>query len=70
MYKNIKKDSYFYFVHSYCVEITSSEYIASTTDYGTHFVSSVVKDAVWGTQFHPEKSSENGLQLLKNFLLL
>jgi glutamine amidotransferase len=56
-----------YFVHSYYVEPEDAEVIATTTDYGVPFVSSVWRDNVMATQFHPEKSQKVGLQILANF---
>jgi glutamine amidotransferase len=56
-----------YFVHGYHVEPTDPNLIATTTDYGGPFVSSVWRDNVMATQFHPEKSQQIGLQMLKNF---
>lgn len=70
MFNNIAQDSFFYFVHSYYVTQTENNCIAATTDYEKNFVSAIAKDNVWGTQFHPEKSSGVGLQLLQNFLKL
>ena len=46
----------------------SDEIVVATTDYGVPIVSSVAKDYIWGVQFHPEKSSSNGKQLIENFL--
>lgn len=56
-----------YFVHSYYVKPDDSSVIATTTDYGIEFCSSVWKDNIVATQFHPEKSQAIGLQILKNF---
>jgi len=56
-----------YFVHSYYVKPDDSSVIATTTDYGIEFCSSVWRDNVVATQFHPEKSQAIGLQILKNF---
>ena len=58
----------FYFVHSYAVRPTDTHIIAAKTDYGVSFPSIVIRDHIWGVQFHPEKSGENGLQLLKLWL--
>ncbi len=58
---------YVYFVHSYYVEPTDADWVLTTTDYGPDFVSSVSKGPVWGIQFHPEKSSDIGLTILRNF---
>jgi len=63
----VKKGQYFYFVHSYYVEPADKGIIAAKTFYGIEFTSCIVKDNVWGVQFHPEKSSENGLKILENF---
>jgi len=56
-----------YFVHSYHVEPSDAAVIATTTDYGGSFVSSIWRDNVVATQFHPEKSQKVGLQILANF---
>jgi glutamine amidotransferase len=56
-----------YFVHSYHVVPDDSSIIAATTDYGGDFVSSIRRDNVMATQFHPEKSQKVGLQILSNF---
>lgn len=67
LFKGVKDNSYFYFVHSYACLDTSISTKATITSYGVDFVSSVWKDNVYGLQFHPEKSGEVGLQILKNF---
>ncbi|MFO7256968.1 MAG: imidazole glycerol phosphate synthase subunit HisH [Bacteroidota bacterium] len=61
------QDSKFYFVHSYYVECSDSSHSLATTTYGIVFTSSVHKDNIFGTQFHPEKSHRYGMQLLRNF---
>jgi len=66
----IDQDSYVYFVHSYYVLPDEAEVIAATTDYGIDFVSAIVKDNIYGLQFHPEKSQAVGLNILNNFLEL
>ena len=63
----IAQGAHFYFVHSYFVAPDDSSVIATTTNYGIEFVSSIWKDNVFACQFHPEKSQTVGLQLLKNF---
>lgn len=68
MYKNINNESYVYFVHSYFCNPKDNKYIATTTNHSINFCSSIAIDNVWGCQFHPEKSSNVGLQLLKNFV--
>jgi len=59
-----------YFVHSYHVTTPDDSLVATTTDYGRPFVSSIWKDNVFATQFHPEKSQKVGLQMLANFAAL
>ncbi len=63
----IKDNSYFYFVHSYYVVPDDKDIIAGVTEYGIEFTSMVWKDNVVATQFHPEKSQELGLRILKGF---
>lgn len=70
LYRNIPNGSYFYFVHSFHPQPADESVIATRTDYGTAFASSVWRDNVFATQFHPEKSQKVGLQLLKNFAAL
>lgn len=65
--KEIRNESYFYFVHSYFCSTDNSKTIKGNTQYGDIFCS-VMQDAnTYGVQFHPEKSGDNGLLLLKNF---
>jgi len=66
-FNGIDDGSNVYFVHSYYVKPDDSGVIATTTDYGIEFCSSVWKDNIIATQFHPEKSQAIGLQILKNF---
>ena len=70
LFKNISDGSYVYFVHSFFPEPTDKSIVATRTTYGDIFASSVWKDNVFATQFHPEKSQGIGLQLLKNFVEL
>jgi len=65
--EGIPNESYFYFVHSYYAVPSQKQDIAATSDYGIVFPAVVGKDNVWGAQFHPEKSSPWGLQILTNF---
>lgn len=65
--KNIKED-YFYFVHSYYPNPKDDNIVAARTDYEIQFPSVIAKDNVFACQFHPEKSGDSGLKLLKNFL--
>ena len=60
----------FYFVHSYYFDCDNKENIIGTTNYGINFASFVSKENIYGVQFHPEKSSNQGLNLIKNFLRL
>lgn len=62
--------SYFYFAHSYYVEPEDKSVILTTTEYGIEFTSAIRKANTFGVQFHPEKSGEKGLELLKNFVRL
>jgi glutamine amidotransferase len=70
IYQGIRSGSYVYFVHSYYPQPADSTIIATETDYGGPFASSVWRGNVYATQFHPEKSQETGLRLLKNFVAL
>lgn len=67
LWQGIDSRSRFYFVHSYYVVPSDREWIASSTEYLGTFTSAVARDNVFATQFHPEKSAGDGLQLLKNF---
>jgi len=64
---DVPDNSHFYFVHSFHVVPEDKGVVATTTDYGTDFVSSVWKDNIFATQFHPEKSQALGLSILKRF---
>jgi glutamine amidotransferase len=66
-FEGIADDSNVYFVHSYYVKPDNDEVIATTTDYGFEFCSSIWKENIIATQFHPEKSQDVGLRILKNF---
>ncbi len=68
LWKNIKSSTHFYFVHSYYVRPEDSENCVGETDYLVDFASAVAKDNLFATQFHPEKSQQAGLTLLRNFL--
>ncbi len=63
---SIKND--YYFVHSYYFDCTNKDNILAETKYGTNFASIVGKENIYGVQFHPEKSSSQGLNLLKEFI--
>ncbi len=70
LFKNIADGSYVYFVHSFFPQPTDESIVATRTTYGETFASSVWKENIFATQFHPEKSQAIGLQLLKNFVAL
>ena len=70
LFKGLKEDSYVYFVHSYYLKAEEPEIVTATTEYSTLIHASVEKDNVFACQFHPEKSSEVGLTILKNFINL
>ncbi len=68
IFKEMFDDCRFYFVHSYHLDGCDEQQILSTTNHGYQFVSSIQKENIIGTQFHPEKSHKYGLKLLKNFV--
>ena len=70
LFKHVSDEMYFYFVHSYHLELRNLDQVLGMTNYGYDFASVVCKDNLWGVQFHPEKSQNAGLQLLKNFCTL
>lgn len=65
--QDIKTGDFFYFVHSYYVIPDEKEWIATFTQYGIPFASSIWKENLFATQFHPEKSQEKGLRILERF---
>jgi len=68
LFARIPPHSDFYFVHSYAFEAGRCDDVAASTSYGVTFTAAVRHENVFGTQFHPEKSSKAGRQLLRNFL--
>ena len=70
LFKDIPNQSYVYFVHSYYLKAQDEQIVAASTEYSTHIHASVESGNVFACQFHPEKSSEVGLQILKNFISL
>lgn len=68
LFRNISENSYFYFAHSYYVP--ENEFTTSVCSYGINFSSSIRYKNFFGVQFHPEKSAEQGIQIIKNFLSL
>ena len=67
LFKNIPENAYVYFVHSYYLHAEDENDIATVTNYGIDFHSAVGKNNIFATQFHPEKSGDVGLQILRNF---
>ncbi len=67
LFKGIPENAYVYFVHSYYLHAEDEEDIATVTNYGIDFHSAVGKNNIFATQFHPEKSGDVGLQILRNF---
>ena len=70
LFEGIAEQSYVYFVHSYYLKAAEESIVTATTEYGTHIHASVEKENIFACQFHPEKSSTVGLQILKNFAKL
>lgn len=66
--KNIGSEPYVYFVHSYYVEAEDSSVVSAYTEYGQRLDIAVERDNVFATQFHPEKSGDTGMEILKNFI--
>lgn len=67
LFRGIPEQSYVYFVHSFYLKAADEKIVKATADYGVTIHASVEKDNVFATQFHPEKSSDTGLQILRNF---
>ena len=67
LFQGMQKDPFVYFVHSYYLKAKDEDIVKATCDYSACIHASVEKDNVFACQFHPEKSSEIGLQILKNF---
>ncbi len=68
LWHNIDDNSRFYSVHSYYVQVQDSNLVAGSSNYGVDFACAVAKDQLFAVQFHPEKSQQDGLQLLANFV--
>ena len=68
LFSGIKNKSHMYFVHSYEFLTKQKDCVVATANYGNSIIAAVVKENIFGTQFHPEKSQKNGLKLLENFL--
>ena len=67
LFRGIDEGAYVYFVHSFCAVAEDESQVIARTDYGASVVAAVQSGNVFGTQFHPEKSGEIGLAMLKNF---
>ena len=70
LFEDVANGAFFYFVHSYYCDPFDKSVVAGETEYGVSYASIVAKDNICGVQFHPEKSQDAGLQLLKNFARL
>lgn len=70
LFKGVTEQAYVYFVHSYYLKAKEEEIVKASTEYGVHIHASVEKGNVFACQFHPEKSSDVGLQILRNFVEL
>jgi len=71
LFEGLGENPTFYFVHSYHLTIgqnAANNAIVNTVDYGTNVTASIQKDNIYGVQFHPEKSQQDGLKLLENFV--
>ena len=68
LWRHVPRDPYFYFVHSYVCDPLDPAICAGTTEYGERFCSVVAHGSIWGTQFHPERSGQVGLGLIRNFV--
>ena len=68
IWQGVADGSYFYFVHSYYVRPSDVRHSVGEADYGTRFTAAIARDNIFATQFHPEKSADQGLALYRNFL--
>ena len=67
LFKGLNHDALFYFLHSYYIHCRKREDVLAVSDYGDEFACAVNSENIYGVQFHPEKSHQWGMQLLKNF---
>jgi glutamine amidotransferase len=68
LWSGVADESWFYFVHSYYAQPSQPAHTAGSTEYGESFTCALARDNIFATQFHPEKSAEQGLALYRNFL--
>ena len=68
IWQGVADASYFYFVHSYYAHPSDKRHSVGEADYGTRFTAAIARDNIFATQFHPEKSADQGLTLYRNFL--
>ena len=68
LFEGIKEESFVYFVHSYYLQAADESIVTATSEYGVNIHASVEKGNVFACQFHPEKSSDVGMQILRNFI--
>lgn len=68
LFRGIPEQSYVYFVHSYYLKAADENIVTATTEYGVRIHASVEQGNIFACQFHPEKSSETGMKILKNFV--
>jgi len=70
LFNNLRIDSDYYFVHSYSFKNSNQNDVLATFNYSSNYTASINKENIYGVQFHPEKSQENGLRILENFVNL
>jgi len=68
LWAGVPDDSYFYFVHSFYARTSDARHSVGEADYGGRFTAAIARDNIFATQFHPEKSADQGLALYRNFL--
>ena len=68
LFDGVPEDALFYFTHSYCMQMADDSVVIGRCDYGGPFTAAVQSGNIFATQFHPEKSQQHGLTLLRNFL--